>query len=67
MNRRSLARLLSRAALLLGGLLVVAALFGAYRMHRAGRWLGGLLLLAGLGGVGVGSIGLGLFGYAFET
>jgi hypothetical protein len=35
-------------------------------MRRAGRWLGALLLLTGPGGVGVGSIGRGPFGYAFE-
>jgi len=48
------------------GLPVVAALLGACGMRRAGRWLGALLLLTGPGGVGVGSIGRGPFGYAFE-
>jgi hypothetical protein len=57
---------LSIGLFVLGGLLVALAVVGAYGMHRTGRWLGSLLVLASVGGIGVGTIGLGLFRYAFE-
>jgi len=44
----------------------MAAVFGAYELNRTGKWLGAYLFLAIVGGVGIGAIGLGLFGYAFD-
>ena len=57
---------LSSGLFFLGGVFILAAFFGAYELNRAGKWLGGYLFLAIVGGVGIGSIGLGLFGYAFD-
>lgn len=57
---------LSTGLLLLGGVLIVAAVFGAYELNRTGKWLGAYLFLTVVGGVGIGSIGFGLFGFAFD-
>jgi hypothetical protein len=57
---------LSSGLFLLGGVFILAAVFGAYELTRTGKWLGAYLLLTIGGGIGVGSIGLGLFRYAFD-
>lgn len=57
---------LSSGLFFLGGVVLLAAVFGAYELNRAGKWLGAYLFLTIAGGVEIGSIGLGLFGYAFD-
>jgi len=57
---------LSSGLVLLGGIIIIAAVFGAYELTRTGKGLGAYLFLSIAGGAGISSIGLGLFRYAFD-